>query len=442
MANELSLGTQRIGSFIDFYSDTPELQVTLEHSERGIGVRLSWTSMDSPYARWFIESGPRIRIPPLPDLPPAPRRALFVDSYGSVLLLRCRANGYHMDVAGPGSGTLWSRIAILGPRDDIDYENPHGIQSEISGFREWLGVTSWSRQQSRVGSKGVYTFVSQTPEVIEVGTHDGITLSVQPAHGVENDRAGARHILLDDLLVITQSSEPKSWDTHYQLHQAIRDLMLVSSWVAESCIPRFARHEDDVVSTGDGKTYPATWQRVVVPSSDRSPIVKGRRSHLLRYDELGTSGIVQWIKLRQEFARALDPVITSVDLNDSWPATRLAHTGPGLEALGYLLLRRDGMPEKKAAYETLESKLNRVLQDLGDCLPFDGAGWVERTVETYNALKHANRSEPDPVDVINAWQQSTLAARAWVAVELGVAHSTLKTRLTEDRGNKQWVRSG
>ncbi|HSO29749.1 MAG TPA: hypothetical protein VLS28_07580, partial [Candidatus Sulfomarinibacteraceae bacterium] len=39
----------------------------------------------------------------------------------------------------------------------------------------------------------------------------------------------------------------------------------------------------------------------------------GYRPHLIEYPDLGPAGIARWIDLRNEFARALDPVITSVD---------------------------------------------------------------------------------------------------------------------------------
>ena len=128
-----------------------------------------------------------------------------------------------------------------------------------------------------------------------------------------------------------------------------------------------------------------------------------------------------------------------MDLRGATPNTLLAHTGPGLEALGYLLMLRDGIGEKVAANANLQRRFERILQDLGDCLPFDGPTWAHGTVAAYNGLKHANRATPDEVDVMNAWAESIMVVRAWVAVELGIAVEEVKTRLTVDRQPRQYV---
>lgn len=72
------------------------------------------------------------------------------------------------------------------------------------------------------------------------------------------------------------------------------------------------------------------------------------------------------------------------------------------EALGYLLMLRGGVEEKRATRANLLVRFERILKDLGDCLPFDGSAWAEVTVVAYNGLKHANRAAPDEVDVMNA----------------------------------------
>lgn len=146
-----------------------------------------------------------------------------------------------------------------------------------------------------------------------------------------------------------------------------------------------------------------------------------------------------WLALRDGFSRALDPVISSMDLRSATPNTLLAHTGPGLEALGYLLMLRDGMEERTAGKANLRSRLGRILHDLGDCLPFDGPTWVEATVAAYNGLKHANRAAPDEVDVMNAWAESVMVVRAWVAAELGIAVEEVKERLSADRQARGYV---
>ncbi len=139
MANEFTVGTRRVADLIDFDPDTPNVNVTLERSENGISVTVPWSEPDSPYARWFMAGGESTRGTTGHGSPRAPRRVLFHDSHGSVLLIRCRADGFHSDAFGPGSGTLRVRAAIMGVGQDVEFDCPHGLQTEISGLRALAG---------------------------------------------------------------------------------------------------------------------------------------------------------------------------------------------------------------------------------------------------------------------------------------------------------------
>ncbi|WP_418063285.1 hypothetical protein [Pimelobacter simplex] len=114
-----------------------------------------------------------------------------------------------------------------------------------------------------------------------------------------------------------------------------------------------------------------------MPDDDRQSPPSSYCPHLIEYQDVGPAGVACWIDLRNEFARALDPVITSLDL-EATPNTLLEHTGAGLEALGYLLMLRDGAGPKPASRATLRERLERVLPQIDDVVPFDGAIWVTK----------------------------------------------------------------
>lgn len=66
-------------------------------------------------------------------------------------------------------------------------------------------------------------------------------------------------------------------------------------------------------------------------------------------------------------------------------------------------------------------------------LPFNGGAWAAATADAYNAVKHANKPLPDPVDLANRWRESVLAFRIWLALELGVEPDVLNARVERDR---------
>lgn len=436
MPNELLRGTRRTGDFFDGVPDTPNTRVALERSDQGISIEVGWSTQESPYARWFVgKTGLELPLVQPAEPKDPPKRVLFHDSHGSVLLVGCFPRGFHANVGGPGTGRLWARAAIMGVGEIIAFDEPHGLQSEISGLREWLGISSWARTQDidLRESRVEVSIVSIENPTITVGTVRGFTLQFRPGRGIKSEDGEDRVVLNDLVRCTTESVSPQQWDAHLQVHKGVRDLLVLSRWWEESCVPVRATRNDDPMQTLDGRTHGIQWREVVVSNDERTKPPRNYRPHLILYSELGESGVAAWLALRDDFARALDPVISSIDLPGATPFTRLAHTGPGLEALGYLLAVRDGVTEKKAGRQPLNERFDRILNDVGACLPFDGPTWADEAVRVYNGIKHANRAAPDGVDILNVWQQSVLVVRAWVALELGVGQTELTRRLAEDR---------
>jgi hypothetical protein len=328
---------------------------------------------------------------------------------------------------------------VLGVRENVDFESVNGLRTEISGLREWLGVSSWTRREDY--KTRVIELKSEFPPAITVGIYDGLDIVFEPARNLTKVREDPDKQVVHDLIWCqTRSSSPIGWDQHLAVHRAIRDLLVLSRWHGESVVFNYAMRSDDPLTTADGKTHGEQWREVVVADDTKATPPDDRREHLVRYDEIEAAGLLKWLTLRQEFGRALDPIISSIDLKGATPHTLLAHTGPGLEALGYLLFVRDGKTSQQASATRLRARLERILADLGDCLPFDGPTWVDELARDYNGLKHANRAAPDNVDVLNSWLRSVLVVRGWMALELGVPRGQIKSRLQQDPENKTYER--
>lgn len=426
MANTLELGSERVGNLIDFNPNTPEIEVVLKHSERGIEITVPWSDWNSPYALWFLSD---LNVPQVPVNFSLPKRVLFQDHKGSVLLIGCRQGPYHTIPNGMGSGTLFARAAIIGVDKDVEFDRPQGLQVDVSGLRAWLGKTSWVQDEDPVG--GVTLRTQKVPE-IPIGTYDDTQLSLRFGRKIECRDRGDRIVLSTYARCVSRSNEGKKWEGHLKLHRAVRDLLALSQWCDESFAEVRVLHSDAPLSAVSGKKIGEGWREVVVPASLQSTSVKADLQHLIRFEDLGPEGLLSWIRLRDEFARALDPVISSLRLREGTPHTLLAHTGPGLEALGYLLMCRDGVKKENAARTPFRERLKRILRDLGECLPFDGEAWSKSAPGYYNSIKHVNREECAGIDILNAWRESILVARAWVAVELGVSKDELKQRLSID----------
>lgn len=321
-----------------------------------------------------------------------------------------------------------------GVNDDIDYSVVNGVRSEVTGLREWLGVESFEEDfdfESRV-----LTIKAASGEPIEVNS----LLSLRPSWDISRD--GHESTTIKNIVFCeSRSSDPSSWEDLMGTHRGMRDLLVLSRWVAETCTILQAQHDADPLKTLDGAEHGEQWRTVIEPQSDPSSSrPRGRRPHLVEYADLGPNGIALWLSLRDRFQRALDPIISDRFISEVSPVTHMAQVGPGLEALGFLIMQtKDGMSAAEANRKPLRARLDRILREIDDVVPFDGSDWAAGMAEAYNGIKHANRDLPTELELLNRWRESVLAVRVWVARELGVKVEDIRSRLERDPQTTPYV---
>lgn len=429
MSNDVSLGTRRTGNLIDFQSHTPQVTVTFEHDAEGIRIDVPWPSIDDYYASWFM--GESIQGLPIEAAIP-PKQLLFSDTNGTVLLVGCYANGFTSNFIS-GVGYIRAPYVITGVDANIDYLKLHGIRSEVSGLYDWLGKGSLNLDPNEGTRRISASIGGLDPTQID----DSLTLS----HSWTVEPKGRASITLSEVVQCeTRSARPAEWSELQGPHVGVRDLLVVSRWLPETCNIAAVLREDDPVRIITGEAH-ERWRDVVTGAPMQAPTrALGRQNYLVKFGDIGPTGITRWLALREEFARALDPVISDCFLDRVGPVTHMAQIGPGLEALGYLLfLLRDGATESMANSSTLHQRLERIVQDVGAALPFDGQEWARRTGKSYNGIKHANRQLPSDLDLLNSWRESIMVVRAWIALQLGLDAEMLKRRLMGDPQNSPYV---
>ncbi|WP_434513224.1 hypothetical protein ABUV18_03066 (plasmid) [Clavibacter nebraskensis] len=425
MPNELPLGARRTGNLIDFDPGTPAVSVVLERTEQGINIEIPWLTSDDYYASWFLRD---TLLAPDEDPKPIPRRLTFTDSHGSLQLVDCWPRGYHSNFIS-GSGHMWAKYVVMGIRDDKDFLQINGARSTISGLREWLHVSSLS--QSVDPDLRRLTVTGQPADEITVGPN----LTLVPTWGTERP-TGEDFIVIRDLVACeSHSPTPGDWNKLTDTHLGIRDLLTLSRLRPEIALVTAVSRDDDPLTTLDGEEHGQQWRDVIMGKYQPPlPPITGYRPFLIEYQEIGgPAGIAKWLTLRNDFSRALDPVLSDCYLMHTPAVTHLAQVGPGLEALGYLLLKdRDGLTVTQASRASLRARLDRIGSVVSSVLPFDANKWAEEMTNAYNAIKHANRALPSELDLLNRWTESVVVVRAWVALELGVDATKLKQRLDDD----------
>lgn len=433
MANELNIGERRHGSLYVGGSETSDISATIERTDNGLFVSMNWDSEKNPdYGRWFTKDGffgdysPGTPNSPAPDLPSS---FVFVDSHGPIALIGCRPAGYHTNMF-IGTGHIRVGGAILGA-SNTSYVKINGMFSRVSGLRAWVGTTSvresWALSSDTARRK--ITLELEAPDPISI-PDSGLVL--RPTYRKLTKPGSVE--FHDYLQVEHRSANDVSWRSHASAQRALRDLLSISRWRAETLIPEKVMRKDNPMEEVDGsKGTREQWWPVLDPAAPVPMRETTSSAHLIEYQDLGPDGISRWIKLRESFSRAIDPAVSSIYLVNPISEVRLTQIAIALEALGYLVaMRDDGLSEPSANRMNFKSRVDRIILDVDGILPFVDSGWSQRVADTYNAVKHVNRAQPDVVDVTNSWRECALLFRAWVASELGVDHSVLKTRISYD----------
>ena len=222
----------------------------------------------------------------------------------------------------------------------------------------------------------------------------------------------------------------------------MRDLLAISRWRAETVTPTFACCPDDLQT--DATDQPSTrprWRKVIYADT-RSPMEESTRiEHLIWWNELGPDGLVKWIKLRENFARAVDPAVSSIYLKNSIIEVQLTQIAIGLEALGFLIaMRDDGSTETQANALSFKQRLIRIAQDVPGVLPFASDTWAQTMSTAYNSLKHVNRPTQQLPIVANSWREGTLLFGHGLQLSWGLTTISLSRALHAIATHTRWLR--
>jgi hypothetical protein len=150
---------------------------------------------------------------------------------------------------------------------------------------------------------------------------------------------------------------------------------------------------------------------------------------LFSYEDLGAVGVGRWLRLRTDFARAIEPLIGLCDSPSAPLESRVVTSGIALEALGYELTARSS---GRGSQISFREALRTVFADLPLNAGLNREEWIERSRACFMGAKHADNEQPELLAMANTMRENLLILRLWIAGRLGVPPSVLERRLPTD----------
>ena len=456
--NELIVGEPRLGWLIDGNPKTPETAVMLRDTGAAIELRIPLQGMlreDGPYARWWSSLTMHADDPEQTKYSYTPPRVmLFHDDRGVVVLVGCRAGGARQTLDA-GYGLIVANYAVLGGRSP-KYDKINGMRSDIPAMASWTGITSMIVKANNDAEGLLESVQVELKRLSPVSISRTLNLAIHPLWEARQPRTGfsAR----ERIMLGTMVKDARSWEDHLMVHGAVWDLVSIASWRPFTVARLEVCRGDDLVRTSRGTTE--RWSQVV---THRLPLYsddKSRKpSFLFWYDNIGARGVKRWLRLREAYTDALDPFLSILRSDEPWSDANVVQIGIVLEKLGYLI----DIKKNEGAHLNGQDQLSfmKALQVILDDMPVtpfvdddtatdnmpdneSSAGntsdaWKANIRAAYMGLKHADRTLPDSLDLINALRKSILVVRFWIANQLGVHQNVLEDGRKSDPLSKRFI---
>ena len=456
--NELIVGEPRLGWLIDGNPETPETAAMLRDTGSVIELRIPLQGIlreDGPYARWWSSLTMHADDPEQTKYSYTPPRVmLFHDDRGFVALVGCRASGARQ-ARHAGYGVIVANYAVLGGRSS-KYDKINGMRSDIPAMAAWTGITSMVIKPNNDAEGLLETVQVELKRLAPVSVSRTLNLAIHPLWEATQPRTvfSAR----ERIMLGTMVKDARSWEDHLMVHGAVWDLVSIAAWKPFSVARLEVCRSDDLSRTSRGMTE--RWRRVATHRLPQYGDDDSRKlSFLFWYDNIGARGVNRWLRLRKTYAAALDPFLSILRSDEPWSDANVVQIGIVLEKLGYLIdtNKNEGANRNGRNQLSFNDALQVILDDMlvtpftgdntaSDDMPDDesstgntGDAWKRNIRAAYMGLKHADRTMPDSLDLINALRKSILVVRFWIAQQLGVKKKVLERGRKYDPLSKPFI---
>jgi hypothetical protein len=436
MANDLVVGSPRLGWFFDNDPDTPQTATLLQDSGTQITLTVPWLEQGPPgqYARWF--HGTAVQFGDDPDRTRfsylVPELLHFEDIYGPVALVGCRNSGMHGHFfSSTAQGIIWIQFAVLGARG-FDYTKINGLRSQVPGLSDWIALPSLSKDVKTTEGGRIESLHLDLKSPEPLSLAPTMNLQLRPNFRVEERRYEDATVISELLQIETRVADPRPWLDHIVVHNTVRDLVDIAGWRTFGYSKQWALRDDDPVKAASGDRIHEKWSTVRSYAVRADRPTKARPDFLFSFDDIGTTGYRKWATLRRKFKRGLDPILFHFDRPDAPVQTALVEANIGFEALGFQLALDAGLSKEKADAETHRARLRRITEQLTVSTPFNTDEWINRAVAAYMGVKHAKRDMPDVEEMYWTLLESWVVFRYWIAAQIGVPTPVLERNARTD----------
>lgn len=374
-----------------------------------------------------------------------PNNMYFMDDRGPVLLADCRISGGRERMFSLG-GVL-QKVSVGAAIFSSQKHNTNcfnGYRTEIENLSQWF-------QMSTLKTRPTYKNIDGLPHVNSVETKavsageilldEASGMKFKSNFTVMPNNSSTRVVYESRDCLEMYCNKEISFDDAMKYHDAIRDLMMVSSWSVHKFISISVSHEED-----KGGLDSRAWRNVI---SERWETTKNidvdNKDFIFTYNDIESNGVEKWLEISKKYPRALNPILATIRWGNGVVENELFNLCSGVEALGRYIavdFPEESFTDKGRAY--LKGALQNIINQISEgVLPYvrkdegDMNGkvlhnlpeWPDKINNAYNSVKHYGGEEINYDAVFEAIDMLKIIIVSWVGVRLGVKPGVLRNRL-------------
>src|SRR5690606_34431858 len=112
--------------------------------------------------------------------------------------------------------------------------------------------------------------------------------------------------------------------------------------------------------------------------------------------------------------------IRLLDLEGATVDAHVMQLGIAMEAIGYRALIDSGQTPASANSSSVKNRVDFILAEVGNAITFSTTSFAQDFADSYNSVKHANRTPVAPATKLEHYRQGVQLLRAWIGLRLGL----------------------
>lgn len=380
-----------------------------------------------------------------------PENMYFIDNHGMVLLIGCRASGFkeNLILALRSLGGILQKISVgaaVFSYHANDTNSFNGYRTEIENLSQWFQMNTIKTRpvcEEVDGAYRVKTVETKASSAGEILIDESRGLKFKSNFTVAPNSSSTKVVYESHDVLESYRNETIPFIKGMKEHDAIRDLLMISSWSVHQFISIAVSHDDD-----RGDLGAIAWRNVI---SERWETTKNididNKDFIFTYNDIESDGVRKWVEISEKYPRALNPILSTIRWDSGTVENELFNLCSGVEALGRYIYQESpdkslggGKNGKIYLHNALQNIINQIPKGI---LPYvkkfensrNGKvinslpDWADKINNSYNSVKHYGDEEINYDNIFESIDLLRIIIISWVGVQLGAKPEVLRNRL-------------